>query len=87
MRVNEMTRKYYDWNKIRELIEDNIPKGLESAEIGFREDWSNTSDVAWSVDKGYFKKIDDLDYDGERRIVGIYCSDWDTPIIKLYFDD
>lgn len=89
------TNKGYDWDKIREIIEENVQKGLVKAALGMREDWFWTGLDVWSKDKGGYIKTDcreylnvaDVEYDSERLIAGIDGSWWATPIIELTYED
>lgn len=75
--------KYYDWDEIRRVIEEYIPKGLVEAMVGMGEDWFWTAETVWSKEEGYIEDMDKPEMDNDRGIGGIYGSPWATPIIKL----
>lgn len=87
--------RYYDWDKIRKIINDAVPKGLVMAALAMKEDWFWTGLDVWSEDKNGFIKTDlgmyidlrDEEYDSERIICGINGSRWATPIVKLTYED
>lgn len=87
--------RYYDWNRIRKLIDDAVPKGLIMATLGMKEDWFWTGLDVWSKDKNGFIKTDfgmyidlrDEEYDSERIVCGINRSSWATPVMKLIYED
>lgn len=87
--------KRYDWDRIREIIEENVLKGLVNVALGMREDWFWTALDVWSKDKGGYIKTDcreylnvaDVEYDSERLIAGIDGSWWATPIMELTYED
>lgn len=87
--VEEETKvwKEYDWEEIRKMLSEYIPRGLIRAEIGMAEDWFYTACNIWSKKKGYEEHIEDPLEDERRKIMGISGSVWATPQIRLIFGD
>ena len=71
--------RYYDYEKAKNLIEENNDK-IVRAFLGIKEDWFWTAEPVWENGK-YI-----LDLDDKPNILGIKGSKWGTPAIRLYYE-
>lgn len=76
----------YDWDKIRNIIEEELNNGLETATLGMAYDWKYTADTIWTVKDGYDYNICDPRGDQNRHIIGLDGSYTDYPFLSLKYE-
>lgn len=79
---NWTPEKSYDPQKIKSIIDSNIDQ-IECAICGTSSDWHYTAETVY--ENGEYL----IDLDGKEfvEIAGIRGSDWDSPVMVVYFND
>lgn len=75
--------KFYDFAKAKEIAKKFIEKkDVTSISLGMKSDWFWTSEEIWNRNNGFL-----IDLDTVECIGGINGSFWDTPVLRVLFDD
>ncbi|MEB7968788.1 hypothetical protein NGH81_06655 [Enterococcus faecalis] len=74
--------KLYDFKKAKELIDVEVDNAdVDKVFLGTLSDYFWTAETVW--EKGEYI----IDLGKVKTIAGIPGSDWDTPIINIYYSD
>lgn len=76
----------YDWDRIRNIIEEEQNKGMIEATLGMAYDWKYTADVVWTEWNGYEYNLCDPRGDKNRHIIGLDGSYSDFPFLSLKYE-